>query len=212
MFEDLGLLIIAIQKNYDAICEKWKEKSNVSINLKKKLVIDARENAEILDNIWKYRSLVNDEIINIMFNLNQIKYKNSSVTSRVKAQNSIEFKLENYVINHESGRVPLKKCMNDLLGIRIIIDGEFTFEDVKQYMNTNFEKYKCIDSSKDAYIATHIYFENDNYSFPWELQIWMKGNEKNNFSSHKEYKQDYTKWEKENKGGVEYDQAFYDFE
>ena len=107
--------------------------------MKKKQVIDARENAEIIDSIWKYRALVNDEIINIMFNLNMIDYEKSSVTSRVKAQNSIEFKLDNYVTNHEYGKIPLKKCMNDLLGIRIIIDDIFTYDDIKEYCTTYYK-------------------------------------------------------------------------
>lgn len=212
MFEDLGKLIIAIQSNYDRICNIWNEKIEKPINLKKKLVVNAREDAEILNCIWQYRSLVNDELIRIMFDLNTIPYNNSSVTSRVKAQNSIEFKLENYFTNHEEGRIPLKKCLNDLLGIRIVIDDDFTYQEVKQYMKENFPDYKCIDSSKLSYIATHIYFENGNSVFPWELQIWTKKDEKNNFISHKEYKQDYTKWERKNKGGVESDQTFYDFE
>lgn len=212
MFEDLGKLIIAIQRNYARICDIWIEKSETQINLKKKLVINAREDSEILNSIWMYRSLVNDELINVMFDLHQIKYSNSSVTSRVKAQNSIEYKLENYFTNHEEGRIPLKKCLNDLLGIRIVIDADFSYQDVKRYMEDNFPDYKCIDSSKLSYIATHMYFEKGNSFFPWELQIWSKKDEKNNFTSHKEYKQDYTKWERENKGGVESDPTFFDFE
>lgn len=174
MFEDLGKLIIAIQRNYDCICDIWQAKSKSKINFKKKLVINAREDADILNSVLQYRSLINDELINIMFDLERITYKNSSVTSRVKAQNSIEFKLDNYIINHEGGCVPLKKCLNDLLGIRIVIDDDFTYQDVKKYMRENFSTYKCIDSSKYSYIATHVYFENGNFLFPWELQIWAK--------------------------------------
>lgn len=205
MFEDLGKLMIAIRSNYDRVCNIWRDRSEKSINLKKKLVINAREDAEILNIIWQYRSLVNDELVDIMFDLDTIEYSNSSVTSRVKAQNSIEYKLENYCINHENGRIPLKKCLNDLLGIRIVIDDDFTYQEVKQYMEVNFPDYKCIDSSKLSYIATHIYFENGNSFFPWELQIWTKRDERNNFDSHKEYKQEYTEWERANKGGVESD-------
>lgn len=60
---------------------------------------------------------------------------------------------------------------------------------------------KCYDASKDGYVATHIYFKNGNYSFQWELQIWDKFHEKTNIISHEQYKQEYTKWEKENRGG-----------
>jgi hypothetical protein len=181
MFEDLGKLINAIQRDYDRICSKWSQTPSLQFNLKKNQVIDVRENSKILDSIWTYRSLINDELIHIMFAINLIEYEKSSVTCRVKAQNSIEFKLENYITHHESGTIPLKKCMNDLLGSRIVIDDEFTYADVKKYMDTNFPQYKCIDSSKLSYSATHVYFENGNTFFPC------------------------TKWESENRGGVESD-------
>lgn len=205
MFEDLEELIVAIQRNYDRICDVWSTRIQKPINLKKKLVINAREDAEILNEIWRYRALVNDELVGIMFDLHTIQYAKSSVTSRVKAQNSIEYKIENYFANHEGGQIPLKKCLNDLLGIRIIIDEDFTYQEIKQYMEKKFPGYKCINSSKLSYIATHVYFENGNSFFPWELQIWTKKDEKSNFLSHREYKQDYTKWENENRGGVEGD-------
>lgn len=98
------------------------------------------------------------------------------------------------------------------MGIRIVIDAQFSYFDVKRYMENNFPKYKCIDSAKDAYIATHIYFEKGNYYFPWELQVWMKNHEMDNYNSHKIYKQDYTKWESGSEGGVEDGKTFYNFE
>lgn len=82
MFEDLGKLIVAVQTNYDRICKIWADTSESQINLKKKLVINAREDAEILNSIWKYRSIINDELISIMFDLHRIEYEKSSVTSR----------------------------------------------------------------------------------------------------------------------------------
>ena len=94
--------------------------------------------------------------------------------------------------------------MNDLLGFRIIIDGEFSFLDIKDFVESNYSnlsgyKLKCIDSSKNGYFAIHIYFSKDgsNYFFPWELQVWKKSDEVNNISSHKKYKQDYTNWEQQ---------------
>ena len=42
----------------------------------------------------------------------------------------------------------------------------------------------------------HIYFKEDNYTFPWELQIWLEQDEKNNLISHAKYKEDYAQWEK----------------
>lgn len=208
MFTDLGHLIESVQNNYNRICNLWDIKQ-YNINLKKWQVINIREENEILNSILKYRALINDEMINILFSLNDINYTNSSVTSRVKAQNSIEFKIENYIEYHEGGKIPIKKCINDLFGIRIVIESQFSYDDVKKYMEINFPGYKCIDSSKNSYIATHIYFEKGNYYFPWELQVWMKAHEADNYNSHKIYKQAYTKWESGNEGGVEDGETFY---
>ena len=54
MFEDLGKLITVIQSNYIRICNIWSENVEKPINLKKKLVINAREDVEILNSIWQY--------------------------------------------------------------------------------------------------------------------------------------------------------------
>lgn len=37
----------------------------------------------------------------------------------------------------------------------------------------------------------------DNYDFPWELQIWNPEDEQSNKKSHEKYKQGYTTWESE---------------
>ena len=100
MFEDLGRVIEYLQIQYNDICNQWKQINGDNlINLKRKLVIDLRKNQEILNMIWEYRTILNDEILQIMFSLENIICKNSTVDSRVKAQNSIEYKIENlYVI------------------------------------------------------------------------------------------------------------------
>jgi len=77
----------------------------------------------------------------------------------------------------------------------------FKFEKILDIVEKNYDKLKCRDASKRGYKATHIYFKQDNLNFPWELQIWNKKDEINNIISHEKYKQDYVKWERENKGG-----------
>ena len=95
--------------------------------------------------------------------------------------------------------MPISKCFNDLLGIRIICKKELSFNEVLQLINTKYDNLKCIDSSKNEYKATHIYFRKDNYTFQWELQVWNKIDEIKNINSHEKYKQDYVRWENENK-------------
>jgi hypothetical protein len=79
------------------------------------------------------------------------------------------------------------------------LDFPVNFTKIKENINKYFPNLKCIESSRGDYYAVHIYFGNDdNYKFQWELQIWDKEHEKTNLESHARYKQDYTKWEREN--------------
>ena len=127
---------------------------------------------------------------------------NTTVNIRTKSKNSIEYKIKNYNENHENGKVPISKCFNDLFGIRIICSKELSFNEILELINIKYNNLKCIDSSKNEYKATHIYFKKNNYTFQWELQIWNKKDEINNINSHEKYKQDYVKWEKENQDKI----------
>lgn len=48
------------------------------------------------------------------------------INTRVKTHNSIEYKIENYRSNHEDGKIPINKCLNDLYGIRIILSEDIS--------------------------------------------------------------------------------------
>ena len=132
-----------------------------------------------------------------------------TIFARVKLKNSIEDKIDNYIKNHEEGKVSVNKCINDIYGVRIIFNENIEYDDIKKYIDIKNKestldlKLKCTDATKpkENYVATHIYFKKGNYSFQWELQIWDKMHEQTNIISHEKYKQDYTIWEKENRGG-----------
>lgn len=200
VFEDLGKLIDFLAIEYENVSVKWNEiYTNNKFNLKKRLVSDIRDDAYIFDEIIEYRTYIGKESFEFLTKLVSMEFVSSEVTFRVKTQNSIEYKIDNYIRNYENGKIPIRKCLNDLFGIRIILWGDFKHSDVKEYMRNYYPLYKCIDSAKQDYIASHIYFENGNYNFPWELQVWCYENMQSNFESHKEYKQDYTRWERENR-------------
>ncbi len=131
----------------------------------------------------------------------QFNTNESKINIRTKAKNSIEYKIKNYIENHEDGKVPINKCFNDLFGIRIICENTLTHNEILNLVNNKYTGLKCINSSKLNYKATHIYFKKNNFSFQWELQIWNKVDEISNINSHEKYKQDYVRWEIENKGG-----------
>lgn len=192
---DLKELIIAIQKQYAIFNNKWKQyKRFPSINMKRKKVKDVFREFEIFLYISEYRKFLNNYSIQLL-NIN----KNQKISSRIKTPNSIIYKLNHYRLFHEKGEIPLKKCINDLFGIRIIFDTDIDYKMINEYIKKEFPNLKCIESKKREYYAMHIYFgNNDNTNFQWELQIWDKHHEESNFKSHTKHKQDYIKWERDN--------------
>lgn len=202
MLEELDKLINFIEKEYIEFNEKWKSSNYYNkINLKNNLVCDLLNNEIMLDTIFNYREFINENNIQLIMDFKQFNSEFSKVNIRTKTKNSIEFKIKNYNDNHENGKIPIEKCLNDLFGIRIICSKNLSYEEITEFIKSKHRKLKCIDSSKKAYKATHIYFKQDNWNFQWELQIWNKENEINNINSHEKYKQGYVKWEKENNGG-----------
>lgn len=200
MLDELDKLIDFIKDEYIQLTNKWETSEYYNkINLKNNQVCDLLENKLILDTIVNYREFINKNNIQLLMNFKKFNSENATVNIRTKAKNSIEFKIENYIKNHENGNIPISKCFNDLFGIRIICNEELKFNEIMELVNTRYSNLKCIDSSKDEYKATHIYFRKDNFSFQWELQVWNKIDETNNINSHEKYKQDYVRWENENR-------------
>lgn len=200
MLKELDELINFIQTEYIQLTHKWEQSGYyIKINLKNNQVYDLLENKTMLDNIVNYREFLNQNNIQLMMDFKKFNSANATINIRTKAKNSIEFKIENYIKNHEDGKIPINKCFNDLFGIRIICNEELSFDQVFKLVNNKYSNLKCIDSSKNEYKATHIYFKKDNFTFQWELQVWNKTDERRNINSHEKYKQDYIKWENENK-------------
>lgn len=201
MLEELDKLILFILDKYNEIFEEWKKSDlYIPINQKEKLVKDIDN--DILNTILNYRHFINANNLELKLLINDLDLL-STINTRVKTQNSIEFKINNYRgQKHEFGKIPINKCFNDLYGIRIILPDDINHKFIEEFIKNKYDKkLKCINASKGDYVATHIYFKINNYSFQWELQVWDKKHEKSNIISHERYKQEYTKWEKENKGG-----------
>ena len=201
MENDLKDLIDYIQSVYTSITDEWAHRAHATVNMRKSTVSKVDMHSAVYDNISDYVQLLNEKSSGITLQLSSICSCN--VTARVKTQNSIDYKIKNYKTKrHEFGNVPINKCINDLLGIRIILETPLSFEEIHSFIEEVYNgKYKCINSSKLDYKATHLYFIANNQSFPWELQIWNKSDAERNFASHQKYKQEYTTWEKESKKG-----------
>ena len=201
VFDELKDLIDYIDSLYLSITDEWHKTNGTKVNLKKSLVSDIDADSAIYKTISEYVQLLNDHSADVSLALSFAC--SCKVTARVKAQNSIEFKIHNYKTEqHEYGKVPINKCFNDLFGIRVILSPAQSFEEIIAFVEATYPgKYRCIDSSKKDYKAVHLYFRKNNQTFPWELQIWNECDVENNFTSHKKYKQEYTTWEKEIKEG-----------
>lgn len=201
---DLFELIEYIQDEHNKNCKSWKQHPNYYyVNMKNKNARDIFTDFNIFKSIYLYHDFLNDAAIDIQINL-QIKEFNSVISSRVKAINSISYKMSNYYLKHEQGHVAINKCLNDCFGVRIILEKDMDYDKIVQIISEKYPNIKCINSTKQKYKAVHIYFgKGDNSKFQWELQVWNKKDENNNRDSHAKYKQGYTTWEHENKGGGE---------
>lgn len=205
MLDELDKLIMFIQEKYNQLLNEWNNiKEYSDFNLKKIEVREIVNNNQILNQIFDYRLFINENNLELCQEMKGLNL-NSFIDARVKLKNSIEDKIDNYIKNHEEGKVSVNKCINDIYGVRIIFNENIKYDDIKKYIEIKNKestldlKLKCTDATKpkENYVATHIYFKKDNYSFPWELQVWDKKHQQSNIKAHEKYKQKYTKWEKE---------------
>ena len=132
--EKINEVIKTILSMYNTINNKWKSSENyIKINQRKNQVIDIVLNPEIMENIIKYREFVNNEVSYIEYRL-QI-FNNLNITSRVKQKNSIESKIWHYIFKKTNGKSSMNKCINDIYGIRIIVDDSINYEDIQKLID-----------------------------------------------------------------------------
>lgn len=172
-------------------------------NLKKKLV---RDIVEPVDDSYTY--IINKDFHSVLnrylSKIDQLTvdidlvytYSDLDFRLRVKQPESIIYKLGHYNAGKsENGKIPLNKCLNDLLGFRVILPNfshscEF-FKEMCRLIEKSY-KIKYINSSKGEYKATHLYFfGSSNKIFPWELQVWLPEDFTKNDESHAKHKQEY---------------------
>lgn len=135
-------------------------------------------------------------------------FKEYDLRLRVKQNESIVNKIKYYQVGKGGeGSYAINKCLNDLLGFRICIQGfKHDCERFKNLCEKLEDKYKIkyMDASKGNYRATHVYFYGEsNKNFPWELQIWHPDDFESNDESHKHHKQEYVDWASDYKNSFE---------
>jgi len=197
---ELEKILLYIKNVYDYINENWTlDERYFPLNMKSKKVEDIYENEDLISYVFNYRNFVNDYVPSIMSDILSLKFI-STVSLRVKAVNSIQYKIKKYKWEHENGKIAIKKCLNDIIGFRIIFNENIDYIKIKEFIERNHPNLKCIEAIRGEYFGIHIYFGNDdNKKFQWELQVWDKKHQVANLSSHAIYKQDYIKWENKSK-------------
>lgn len=194
-------LVEEIQYVYTNTEEEWEQFAAANdlflFNQKSVRVLECQGDPQCLNLITKYLVFLTSRKIDESFHRIGDNYV---LDSRIKSRNSVEEKLSVYSGTGENFNV--NKCLNDLFGIRIIIDDDLSFDSIFNLFRDN-KDVKCIDSSKPKhsnpkdYTATHIYFRSKgNTHFQWELQIWRTKDEVQNQKSHKGHRFRYTTWEK----------------
>ncbi|WP_283749715.1 hypothetical protein [Bacillus mycoides] len=211
-YGDIQKLIMEIHKLHNSFSASWIDKITPLgfelLNFNKKQVrhisnVIEDRGAFLIDNTF-YRlikSYMNElEIFTVTSDL-EFDYTELDLRTRIKQNESVVNKLKYYRVGKEGeGAFNLNKCLNDLFGIRIIVEGFDHncgyFKDMCDGLKFEYNnKVRMMNSSKRDYNATHIYFygEKNNY-FPWELQVWNKNDMSSNVTSHALHKQEYTAW------------------
>lgn len=210
-----------VDAKYVDINEEWRAiNENIGINFRRKNVKDVvfhlkegeyQINSSFFIETKKYQNFLSEKFLKGELDQeieNPFSDNFTPALIRTKSHNSIISKVLTYRKRRkEEGAVPINKCLNDLLGYRIIIPIEYINFDINDLVH-NIQLYcdnKCStrckvrNSSKPAgsgvYKALHINLDKDNYSFPWEVQIWAKQDSESNYLLHEVHKQDYIQWE-----------------
>lgn len=162
--------------------------------------------AEFMQYVYEYTNLLRSlypELLDFFTGVSSIDYR-----IRIKERGSIDGKVYRYSLsNHQDGKISINKCLNDLVGFRVIIKG---FNNKLAHYRADLEKIckglsiRFVPRHIDDYDGIHLYFRNkNNQFFPWELQIWDADDEHTNNLSHELHreKRRYTQWPDEYKRG-----------
>ncbi|WP_381403100.1 hypothetical protein ACFDA8_09060 [Staphylococcus epidermidis] len=200
-------LIIIIYEKMQVYADIFEERNENKINFKNKCVKDFVDDKAmyIKPELTNSIHLFIDIIL-----MNELEYLVEDEEylvfgKREKNKKSFYDKLFRYQEKEDwkgnKGAFPINKCLNDLLGYRIVVKHNITldmiYENLKKFITEKFgNKVSIYNASKLDYKALHVYFKPSNFCFPCELQIWILEDEKSNLKSHETYKQGYLYWEK----------------
>ena len=91
----LKVLIDHIDDSYVSVTDEWKRQTGgAPVNLKRTMVSCISVDSPIYNSVIEYAGMLNDQCKDIALQLALVC--SCEVTTRVKTQNSIEFKIQNY--------------------------------------------------------------------------------------------------------------------
>lgn len=212
-------IISKLKDLIEYICELYNQVDNTFIfngtklNLKNKDVKEISFNSDIefsfsfYERIDDYRSHLKKLILPAIEEIkNNPSFSLIRPIGRIKNTNSVFCKICRYnsseKINY--GSVAISKCINDIMGVRVLIKTRSQNKIIEIVniaigeLNNNY-KYKIVNSNNGKYKGIHLYIFENNFSFNWEIQFWRYVDEKRNKKSHATHKQMYTNWENEYK-------------
>jgi putative GTP pyrophosphokinase len=85
---------------------------------------------------------------------------------RIKSLQSCNIKYEKYYPSTE-----VEKVLNDILGIRIIIDDYSVIDKIELPKEVNVADMHNGKAHDDGYRAVHMYYQKDHYHYPIEIQF-----------------------------------------
>lgn len=201
--DDYKIIFNILNEEHNKYCKDWISSNEEKFNLKRKCVCDIYTGSKGIEETFK--KYMNSFLVDlncldfkIMENIYDVYDFNLYVRRRTKEYASIIYKLHKKS-NQDNGKYPIQKCLNDLLGYRIV-DKNYNNNidniiEHLEHLRHNKGRIKHINRNNDGYKGYHIYFLGpDNYSFPIELQIWDSEDEQRNMELHNMYKQEYFEW------------------
>lgn len=189
----LSKLIDTISEEYLYFSQKFIQKVNMSkYNLRKlnigNIMRDDYFLHELIPGYLKFSAILMEKI-----EYDFLDYLlDFDFSYRVKSQKTTYDKIRQYSYREKSlGGISVNKSLNDLVGFRIILaDIEKNLDGIRDLLTLKCDDkklFRFIDCDVGGYHAIHCYFKINNYSFPWELQIWDSANKADNFFAHEEH-------------------------
>ncbi|GAB6685846.1 GTP pyrophosphokinase [Streptococcus uberis] len=175
-------LISEINHSHTIISKDYFENLNIKEIEPHNAYVDQIFNGIKIQPILDYRLNLHESINDYLMTAD---LKGIDYVYRVKTSESIINKINQY--SSKDKRLLVKEVLDDILGMRILLNAEEIIEVLNSLDNWK-EEYGLKNwylRDKDGYKGLHLYFKNDSY-YPWELQIWDSNDVTSNIKNRKE--------------------------